>query len=132
MRDARCDEVFFVGDQSRKFTKPCDGFGITKQDLRVVAGRVGACPDADFAIERIGDAGCVFECRPCRFEHDPLLRIDHFGFARRDAKEPSVKMIGVFNDSAGGNIIVSLTYRLRHQWVDFFRREETNGFFPGQ
>ena len=42
----------------------------------------------------------ILQCLPGRFQEQPLLRIEHLRFPRRDAEEAGIELVHIFDNAA--------------------------------
>jgi len=63
--------------------------------LHTVTADIGASEDADQPVVAVRVVTGIFECLPCAFEEETVLRIHELRFARRITEEARIELVDV-------------------------------------
>ncbi len=83
------------------------------QQGRIVIGADAQKHAGTAAHQRGRGNACVFQCLPGHFQQQALLRVNAYGFTRRDAEKQRVKLVHLFNETAVAYIHLARHARCR-------------------
>ena len=120
MGDSSGNVVLFVQYTCLEFAGLLNKFRIGKNVLDEIAGRISSSPDANGISSLTRNQASIFQCCPGKFQQDSLLRASHLRSARRCLEESRIKMVRVFNDAPGSNVVGSIRFARIKSRIQFF------------
>ncbi len=132
VRNARRDVVVRVAHQNGQWAERIGDVAPREEVLQVVAVRRCAGEYADRSGEALRVVAGVLDRLPCRFEEQPLLRIEDFGFLRREAEEFLVELVGIGEHAARTHVVRvrAREHVLAMRGLELLGREARDAFAP--